>query len=76
MRIRHRIIENGVFSQCIYCGKYFSELFIELMDQKLSDVYWRKENKESELMDQFELVEKYHDGCLTEDEMMIKDIIE
>lgn len=75
--IHHKIINNI----CVNCNKSVDDLFIELVNMgnkdagrfALSAIYsdgYLYEKKQEEL------VKKFHNKCLTEDELIIKDIIE
>lgn len=67
---------------CIHCKKSIDDLFIELVDMghkeagRLAMAAASLTGGYDYERQQADLVEQYHQKCLTDDELMIKDIIE
>jgi len=85
--VKHNIqktYETFVNYKCINCGKSLDQLYIELVDstdmriwnQWASDPILKTISSDSSVNVQINYVENHHKGCLSEDELMIKDLIE
>jgi hypothetical protein len=79
--VKHNIQKtNGIFAsdyKCINCGKSLDQLYIELVDA--TDMWIWNQWVKTTFIDydlRISLVENHHEGCLSEDELMIKDLIE